>query len=322
MGVFSTRQTRQFYVMNQYNENLQNKGDVKVASTGDTMYIQTKGAAGVTRSDLINVNSIMYINATDATKSGRYLKKATITLNQDYDLQVGQDYILNIKIKNLLSIGDEPALCKFGMVHVVKGTGTDASAFYKKLALSLVSNFNRLETPALKVYVKTASSKEEVTTSTKEASLTGTYTGLILEEVEQEWVLGEVTGRPINFEVWTSFVTDVDTSEEFSWGEIEYGKSESYVGNGKIIADMEHFYMGERGDIYRDNGCHNFHTEYLVDPSKEYYTLDIHYYTQLSNESVQKSEKDITIVSASKEAMNSLIENINSEAGTNVKSFA
>jgi hypothetical protein len=167
MGVFSTRQTRHFYVMNNYNETLTNKGDIKAAVTGDTLYFQTKGAAGITRSDLININNIMYVNATDANKLRRYLKTATVTLDKNYDLQVGQDYILNIKIKNLLSIGDEPALCKFGMVHVTKLT--DESAFYKTLALSIVSNFSRLETPALKVYVKTSSGKTEVTSATKES---------------------------------------------------------------------------------------------------------------------------------------------------------
>ena len=40
----------------------------------------------------------------------------------------------------------------------------------------------------------------------------------------------------------------------------------------------------------------NLITEYLVDPTLEYNTIDIHYAYVGSNESVQKSEKDITIV--------------------------
>jgi hypothetical protein len=79
--------------------------------------------------------------------------------------------------------------------------------------------------------------------------------------------------------------------------------------------------MGERGDIYRNNGCHNFHTEYLVDPSKEYYTLDIHYYTQLSNESVQKSEKDITIVSDNKGVINSIVTAVSTATGKTIASL-
>ena len=55
--------------------------------------------------------------------------------------------------------------------------------------------------------------------------------------------------------------------------------------------------MGERGDQYRNMGWPNvIPTKYLVDPSKEYDVLNIHYFYQGDGISVQKSEKDIQIV--------------------------
>jgi hypothetical protein len=68
------------------------------------------------------------------------------------------------------------------------------------------------------------------------------------------------------------------------------------IKNGKKVADMEYFSMGERGDIYRNAGWPNVtKTQYLVDPSLDYDVYDIHYAYVGSNEAVQKSEKDITI---------------------------
>ena len=41
---------------------------------------------------------------------------------------------------------------------------------------------------------------------------------------------------------------------------------------------MEYFYLGERGDKYRNVGYpYTFDTTYLVDPSKKYDTIDITY---------------------------------------------
>ena len=52
----------------------------------------------------------------------------------------------------------------------------------------------------------------------------------------------------------------------------------STIANGKKIADLEYFCMGERGDMYRNIGWPNsIHTEYLVDVSKNYNAIDIHY---------------------------------------------
>jgi hypothetical protein len=87
--------------------------------------------------------------------------------------------------------------------------------------------------------------------------------------------------------------------DEVVWGKVENVSKESgiTVSNGKTIADMEYFYMGERGDIYRDMGAPNtYDTQYLVNPDSEYAVFEIHYAYVGANESVQKSEKDITIV--------------------------
>jgi len=56
--------------------------------------------------------------------------------------------------------------------------------------------------------------------------------------------------------------------------------------------------MGERGDQYRKIGWpNNIDTTYLVtDPTASYDVLDVHYSYVGSGEGVQKSEKDLTVV--------------------------
>ena len=59
----------------------------------------------------------------------------------------------------------------------------------------------------------------------------------------------------------------------------------------------------------------------MVDPTKEYHTLDIHYAYVGANESVQKSEKDITIVCADLSEMNKIIGAFNTATGLTVSTL-
>jgi hypothetical protein len=199
-------------------------------------------------------------------------------------------------------------------------TGTTASTLYKKLALSLVKNMSKETTPLLKVYLASADEDAEVTVNTKEAELTGEYTGILFEEVEQPWKLGKMPQAFIPFEVQMVPVELDGTS--VVWGKVENQDPENKVENGKNIADLEYFCMGFRGDEYRGIGYpNNIDTEYLVDATKKYDTLDIHYAYVGANESVQKSEKDITIVcenDGSHTAMKALIAAINTATGLNI----
>jgi hypothetical protein len=77
--------------------------------------------------------------------------------------------------------------------------------------------------------------------------------------------------------------------------------------------------MGERGDQYRNMGWPNvIATTYLVDPSKEYNVLELHYAFTDTGVNSYRSEKDITIVAEDKAQLNALIGAINSEAGLSI----
>lgn len=323
MSIFSTNQARHLYVAtalkspNVIASDAAGSIAVKVDNAKNHMYFEYMGQGGLTRSDLIDIKSIMYAKATEAGKMARDLKTVVVSLaNAPVE---GQDYILKIVFRQFASISDEDIYTKFGMVHAVNGM--TASDFYKELALSLVKNFSREEVELVKfALVNESGEATELNSLSKVADLKDTYKSLMIYEVEQDWVLGTKPQRAVYFDVLPGTITM--GASEVIWGSAEAAEAKGTVKNGKLIADLEYFCMGERGDQYRGIGWPNIiPTKYMVDASKEYHVLDIHYAYVGSNESVQKSEKDITIVCADKAELNKIVEAVNSAAGLSIASL-
>jgi hypothetical protein len=323
MATFSVNQVRQLYVATAFKTThvLASDAAGSIAVKNDTakshLYFEYKGADNLMRSDLIDTKNILYAKATDATAMAHDLKSVTIALDSNVNggaPVAGQDYILRIAFKQYVGMSDEDQYFKYGMVHAY--AGMDASEFYKVLAVSLAKNFSREVVPLIKIEIKTASATTEVTPTTKVADLKGTYTGVVITEVEQPWRLGVMAQTPVYFTVQSVPVT-VNGDERY-WATLTESTSGS-IGNGKTIADLEYFCMGERGDMYRQVGWpHNIPTTYLVDPAKAYCVFDIHYAYVGSNESVQKSEKTITIVCADKAELNKVIAAFNTATGLSI----
>ena len=323
MATFSVNQVRQLYVATAFKTPhvLASDAAGSIAVKNDTakshLYFEYKGADNLMRSDLIDTKNILYAKATDATAMAHDLKSVTIALDSNVNSGApvaGQDYILRIAFKQYVGMSDEDQYFKYGMVHAY--AGMDASEFYKVLAVSLAKNFSREVVPLIKIEIKTASATTEVTPTTKVADLTGTYTGVVITEVEQPWRLGVMAQTPVYFTVQSVPVT-VNGDERY-WATLTESTSGS-IGNGKTIADLEYFCMGERGDMYRQVGWpNNIPTTYLVDPAKAYCVFDIHYAYVGSNESVQKSEKTITIVCADKAELNKVIAAFNTATGLSI----
>lgn len=343
MATFSTNQVRQLYVATALKSSnvIASSTAGSIAVKSDTakshLYFEYMGAGGMTRSDLIDIKNILYAKATDADDLAYDLAKYKLTLDDTVnggEPVVVQDYILRIAFRNYPGLSEEDQYFKYGMVHTV--TGMTASDFYKTLALSLVKNFSREEQGLLKFYLETggsdagvvAGTPTEVTKDTKESSLTGTYTGIIIEEAPQDWTLGVMEQAPVNFTIQPDLI--IDNGDERIWGVVKKVTSTNSIPDGHKIADLEYFCMGERGDVYRRVGFpYVIRTKYLVDPDIKYNVIDIHYAYVGPNESVQKSEKDITIVVpkigannlASNVLANSIISAINTATGLTIKTL-
>lgn len=340
MATFSVNQTRQLYVANAYKTPSIVATDelgsiaVKADNAKTHLYFEYKGAGGLTRSDLITIDNIISAKATDADSLAHQLAKYKVVLDPTINTGLpvaGQDYLLRIAFRNYFGLSDEHMYHKYGAVHVY--AGMTASDFYKTLVISLVKNFSRELTQPLKFYLETGGTDPatvngtptEVTQDTKEDTLTGTYTGIVIEEAPQDWILGTYEQAPVNFTLQPDQITV--QGDERLWGKVAKVESTSVIPNGHKTADMEYFYMGERGDTYRMLGFPNvIRTKYLVDPDKKYNVIDIHYSYIGHNESVQKSEKTITIVvpkigetnSVSNVLTNNIINAINTATGLNI----
>lgn len=325
MFIGSDNQFRNLYVMKTYKASestLAAVGDLtlKVDTAKSNVYLVYKDTEDTITSDLISIKNLLYAKSTKAADMARTLNSQLVTLNEDPIS--GQDYVLNVEVRNFVALGDDSTHIKFGAVHAVKDM--TKSDFYKAMAVNLAKNFSREVSPILNVSLNKYNSTD--TTNTKVAVLvngkmqnlaaltsTETYTSIIIDEVEQPWRRGVAQVEPVNFN--TTCGTVLVDGNDVIWGTVEKEEGDS-INNGKQIADMEWFYHGTRGDIYREATYpDNFDFKPLVDETKAYSTLDIHFAYVGPGVEVAKSERTITVVCADAAELNNLITAIKTATG-------
>jgi hypothetical protein len=292
MAIKSVDQNRQFYVVSELvTSEPQKEGQLKLGKTpdGKQFFFKHYGKGGLTRTDLIDTEKVSYAKLTAKEDMQRKLKKAVVTLSEevnDGNPIAGQDYVLRVTIFNYLAPGDACQLVKSAAVHATKAMATDKEAFYKKMAESLTRNFSREVQPLL--------------------TFEGSAEGITITEVgDQPWRLGIYSQEPVNFSMTPTTVKF--EGEEVTWGEVEYGTTDTTVGNGKEVADLEYFCSAERGDMFRNMGYpYNLDVKMMVDPDKEYDMIDLHYAYSGDGVQVHKSEKDLTFVSATAGVLTSI----------------
>lgn len=328
MFIGSDNQFRNLYVMKAYKTSeaaLEAVGDttLKVDNAKNSMYLVYKDTEDNLTSDVIDLKNLLYVKSTKADDMARKLNSQLVTLNEDPIS--GQDYVLNVEVRNFVALGDDSTYIKFGAVHAVKGM--TKSDFYKAMALNLAKNLSREVSPILNVSLNKYDSTDSTdTTNTKVAVLvngkmqnlaaltsTETYTSIIIDEVEQPWRRGVAQVEPVNFN--TTCGTVLVDGNDVIWGTVEKKEGDP-INNGKQIADMEWFYHGTRGDIYREATYpDNFDFKPLVDETKGYSTLDIHFAYVGPGVEVAKSERTITVVCADTVELNKLITAIKTATG-------
>lgn len=327
MFIGSDNQFRNLYVMKAYKDSesaLAAVGDLtlKVDTAKSNVYLVYKDTEDTITSDLISIKNLLYAKSTKAADMARTLNSQSVTLNADPIS--GQDYVLNVEVRNFVALGDDSTHIKFGAVHAVKGM--TKSDFYKAMALNLAKNLSREVSPILNVSLTkndSAASGEKdsevaVLLNGKMQNLavlksTEAYTDIIIDEVEQPWRRGVAQVEPVNFN--TTCGTILMDGDDVIWGTVEKETGEE-IQNGKQIADMEWFYHGTRGDIYREATYpDNFDFKPLVDETKAYSTLDIHFAYVGPGVEVAKSERTITVVCATAAELTKLITALKTATG-------
>ena len=287
MSVTSLRQNRQFYVANKLITGataLTNKGEIKVKSIGDIekeVYFEVLGPDTVLKSDYIQVKNITAAKAIKAVDMETPMKKVLITLDSSVNggtPVVGQDYILRINLRQFYGMSDQDQYFKDAAVRAVKGM--TAKQFYEAMEKALNLCFSR-----------------EVGANAKSnpyLAFSSSASGLVIEEKPQSWHLGTEAQERVYFDVVpTTIYCD---GADLIWGSVAEQTPATKIGNGKKIADLEYFLLGERGDQYRKIGWPNdVETVGMIDPDKTYDVFEIHYAFTDTGVNSYKSEKDITI---------------------------
>ena len=319
MAVFSTNQNRHLFVVNAYKDIkgektsqqiatlLTTTGDLGVRCVGGDLYFMYKGVDGQMKSDKIQLKNLDYVKAISAADMQSPLKKIEIELAANPI--AGQDYVLRINFKNFFGMSDEHQYFKDAAVRAT--TGMTKAQFMAKMKSALDLSFSR----------------EIGASTTENPYLTFTVSGdkLVIEEKEQEWTLGTQKQERVHFDVQPTTV--FDGTMDVIWAKQNANTGYYYtdvtssntnkIKNGKQIADLEWFCMGERGDQFRMMGYPNYiPTKYLVDPDAEYNVLEIHHAFTDTGVNSYRSEKDITIVAETAAVINSIIADINALAGT------
>lgn len=304
-----------------------------MTADGKSIYFKHAGPAGVTRSDLIDIDKIMYYKVTPATEMARELKQYKLISPASWTglasggsyVKAGYDFILRITLNNYIGISPEDSqYWKYGMVHT--SANMTVGDFWKEMAKSILRNMSREAVQFLSLYFVYNSSSPTVDSTALtlnnfaaavdniETTLNKTIVGIVIREVEPDWILGlkqqKVAGikvTPVAFEANRA----ADDGTVIYWGysdtnnvqtydhELEAEDSGVTINNSKLTADYEYFFHGERGDQYRLVGWPDYiPTTYMIDPDYAYgYDyVQIHYSYIGSNESCQKSEKDITFL--------------------------
>ena len=330
MATFSTNQVKHLYVAKAVDTNLDTVGDIACSAAGDDdIVLKYVGNDGKVRSDIINTKKIVYAKAVKASSMAQYLDSAYVACGTAV---ANQSYILRVVIDSFSSLSEEDK--GFIFAEYTSKTGDAAKNILAGLAVSLAKNAAvAAYNPLIKVYLTTAASGSvasanltEVTASTAISSLTGNYLGLVIEAADQPWTLGKEAFNLLRFNVTTAKI--ISGGVETDWATVTKGADHptAAIQNGKKIADLEWFSMGERGDIYRGMGYpNNFEFTPLVNPAATYgyHLIELAFYYDGDAEDVQKSPKEIVIVAPAEGAttytvINAVAAAINSAAGSTI----
>jgi len=300
MFIGSENQFRHLFVVKSVENTIddtKNVGSIKPVLTkdGKAFYFEYKDNDNVLRSDIIELDKVMFALHVKAKSMQRVAKSVDITI-PDAPV-VGQDYVIHIQVQNYIGLGDDLIHTKFGAAHAVKGM--TSSDLYKELALSMARNFKNEAQQLVKIRLIKADGVVDVDANTKATSLTEDYTGINITEARQPWRLGVYPEEPVYFSVIPSQIM-VD-GEYVDFAKItkatDDNRKGAVYGNGRHMADLEWFYHGNRGDFYRERTYpDNFPFTPIVDKDAEYDSLEIHYYWHNDGINVGRSERTITLI--------------------------
>lgn len=254
MATFSSNSVRHLFVANTSTGGAAGQYVSAAKTVDNELYLKFINANTQTvATPLIPISKIKSVSSK--AYAAKRLRSDTITINTAV---VGQTYNIRFVFRNWGSGSAENQYFKYSGTYKAV-TGDTPTTIATALTALAVTNFAREATPLL--------------------TITSAGAVITITEIAQPFVKGKQQGRPLNYYFQFVPITDSTGAENVTWGTVA-SISTGYAGQGtaNLAADQEYFYLGERGDKYRNVGYpYTFDTTYLVDSSKLYDTIDITY---------------------------------------------
>lgn len=330
----TSRQVRHYYVANKFeiadgftaDKHLDTKGDLGemkafVNDSKNHLYFEYRGHGGVTRSDLIPISNIEYINLSKKEDLRIKLAGKMIIFP---DTGQKQKFSVNVKVSGIKNLNESDPLQVIAHYEddgVISSNGFAIAEIAKHLAKGAEKTlFN-----SVKVYLsdsqdpKTLGTLTEITASSNLnalSSLASVHSIVIIENKPEPWnEFNRVRRIMLNVD---SFVIE-GTGPKIVNAPLDYTNADYYVGDGILVKDDEYFYLGVRGNLYPSCSTYIGASLGVADETQEYDVLDIHYSHIDSGNTSYKSEKDITIA-GKKAELETLLEKLKGAKETTIVS--
>ena len=303
MQNFNTNQTRNFYVAGSVVEAVNDQSAnlaiaLKTTANGE-MFFSYKNADGIlTRSDTFDPKKIISLKKTAAADMDVPIIGHKIELDTDNVVLAnlaGKAISCMVTVHQVYDFDDATSLTYTATVIGNSTNTASAAAFYKALAVEIANVVPDL-------YVKVYAGSTVVTNKTKVADISGSPTSVILIPQLQKYVRGKLSAETATLSVafrahdGNDTVWGKDTANKVS--ALGNGMTPTVIPSGYILADLEYFALGERGDMFRGSIWPlNYETTYSIVPTNRYNVLSIEFYWNGDAENVQKSPRLIQVAS-------------------------
>lgn len=328
----TSRQVRHYYVANKFeiadgftaDKHLDTKGDLGemkafVNDSKNHLYFEYRGHGGVTRSDLIPISNIEYINLSK--KEDLRIKLVGKKVIFDTTNSITSSYSVNVKVSGIKNLNESDPLQVIAHYNLAATNSTKAIA---EVALHLAKGAEKTLFNSVEIFVSDSDSETALGTLTKVEANSKIDTidatqpkAIVIKENKLEPWNEFNRVRRIMLEV-DSFITKGDGPKIIN-APFDYTQAENYVGNGILVKDDEYFYLGVRGNLYPSCSTYIGASLGVADATQEYDVLDIHYSHIDSGNTSYKSEKDITIA-GKKAELETLLEKLKGAKETTIVS--
>lgn len=329
----TSRQVRHYYVANKFeiadgftsDKHLDTKGDLGemkafVNDSKNHLYFEYRGHGGVTRSDLIPISNIEYINLSKKEDLRIKLAGKKIIFP---DAGHKQKFSVNVKVSGIKNLNESDPLQVIAH-YEYDGVGSSNTELVAGVAIHLAKGAEKTLFNSVEIFVSDSEDPKTLGTVTlvKPTDTLETVSNLrpkaivVKENKPEPWnEFNRVRRIMLNVD---SFVKE-GTGATIVNAPFDYTQAENYVGDGILVKDDEYFYLGVRGNLYPSCSTYIGASLGVADETQEYDVLDIHYSHIDSGNTSYKSEKDITIA-GKKAELETLLEKLKGAKETTIVS--